>query len=52
MASISAKTDTPVDIINPFDKISLAERIDQVKLKQESTMLLTALGLSARGLVF
>ena len=52
VASISAKTDTPVDIINPFDKISLAERVDQVKLKQESTMLLTAFGLSARGLVF
>ena len=52
VGSISAKTDTPVDIINPFDKISKAERVDQVKLKQESTMLLTAFGLSARGLVF
>ena len=50
--SISAKTDTSVDIINPFNKISVADRVDKMKLKQESTMLLTAFGLSARGVVF
>ena len=52
VGSISSKTDTSVDIVNPFDKISIANRVDQIKLKQESTMLLTAFGLSARGLVF
>ena len=50
--SISSKTDTPVDIVNPFNKIAIGERVNKLKLQQEATMLLTAFGLSARGLVF
>ena len=50
--SVSSKTDTPVDIVNPFENLSLKKDIDREKLGQEATMLLTAFGLSSRGLNF